>query len=225
LGPPLKLQIKICCIQSVAEGRLALKLGATAIGLVSGMPSGPGPIPEDLITKIVAALPPRANTFLLTSLRDPTAIIDQHRQCKTKTIQLCDRIAVSAYPLLRQALNGISLVQVVHVAGEPSLEEAVRAARHVDMLLLDSGRPDARRKELGGTGRTHDWSVSARIAREVEIPVLLAGGLTETNVALAYRTVRPAGVDVCSGIRIDGRLDENKARAFIGAVNAEAGLA
>ena len=123
---------------------------------------------------------------------------------------------VDAYAELRDALPGISLVQVVHVTGAESLGEAVGVAPHVNAMLLDSGNQSLPVKELGGTGRRHDWDVSRRIREAVDVPVFLAGGLTPGNIAEAVRRVGPFGVDVCSGLRTDGRLDERKLAALVG---------
>ena len=116
-------RVKICCNESVEEAWLAIRYGASAIGLVSDMPSGPGVITEELIREIAAAVPPRIATFLLTCKQDADAIIAQQRYCRTNTIQICDRLEIEAYGELRAALPGISLVQVIHVTGEESLRE------------------------------------------------------------------------------------------------------
>jgi phosphoribosylanthranilate isomerase len=207
--------VKVCCIQSAAEARMAMSAGASALGLVSEMPSGPGVISEDLIAQIAASIPPSIETFLLTSQQAPSDIIAQHRRCRTSSIQICDRLSDGAYATLREALPGIGLVQVVHVTGDNSVAEALEAAHHVDALLLDTGNPAARVKELGGTGRTHDWSLSGRIARLTTVPVFLAGGLRPENVRQAFDTVRPFGLDVCSGVRHDGRLDPDNLARFM----------
>jgi phosphoribosylanthranilate isomerase len=211
---------KVCCISSGEEVRIALAAGATALGFVSSMPSGPGVIPEETIVRLVAAVPPPVATFLLTSLKDPAAIVDQRARLGTNTVQLCDAVTPADIEELRRAMPGVAVVPVIHVTGEDSLGTAREAARHAHALLLDSGRPDAAVKELGGTGRTHDWDVSARIVRECGKPVFLAGGLRPDNVAEAVRRVRPWGVDVCSGVRTDGALDDGKLRAFLDAVTS-----
>lgn len=213
------VRVKICCIASVEEARRAIAQGASAIGLVSAMPSGPGVIPEATIAEIAAAIPPPIGTFLLTSLYEPGLIIEQHRRCGTNTIQLCDRLEPGAHAKLRRALPGVNLVQVIHVTGEEALREAVEVARQIDALLLDSGSRAGVVKKLGGTGRTHDWELSRRIREAVDVPVYLAGGLRAENVAEAVRTVTPFAVDVCSGVRTDGKLDENKLVAFFRSVN------
>jgi len=210
--------VKICCIGSIEEARLAIRYGAAAIGLVSEMPSGPGVIPEQLIAEIAAAVPPGVASFLLTSRQSAPEIIDQQRRLRVNTIQLCDRLVDGTYGDLREALPGIALVQVIHVTGDESVTEAVRVAPSVDALLLDSGNPSLATKELGGTGRRHDWRLSRRIRESVAVPVYLAGGLQAGNVAEAVATVGPFGVDVCSGVRTNGDLDEAKVSAFFRAV-------
>jgi phosphoribosylanthranilate isomerase len=212
-------RFKICCMASVEEMRLAVRYGASAAGLVSAMPSGPGPIDESLIAEIAAQVPPGVASFLLTCLGDADAIIQQQRRCRANTIQLCDRVAgTAAYAKLRAALPGIGLVQVIHVTGEESVAEAISIAPHVDAILLDSGNQSLKVKELGGTGRVHDWTLSARIVRSVPRPVYLAGGLNPINVVAAIAQVRPFGVDVCSGLRTNGKLDEEKVAAFVRAI-------
>ena len=213
-------RIKICCIRSVEEARLAIRLGASALGLVSEMPSGPGVISERVITEIASATPPPIGTFLLTSRTDPEEIIAQQQRCRANAVQLCDRLAPGTHARLRESLPGISIVQVVHVAGEASFAEALEASRTADALLLDSGNPELAVKELGGTGRTHDWAISARIVAASAVPVFLAGGLDAGNVAEAILSVRPFAVDVCSGVRSSGALDETKLSEFMEAVAA-----
>ena len=213
------MRIKVCCIGSVAEAKLAIARGAHALGLVSHMPSGPGVIDETLVTEIAASVPPPIATFLLTSLQDVTKIIDQQRRCRTNTLQLVDALLVRSHAELREALPGIDLVQVIHVRDEAAIEQAKELAHVVDAILLDSGNPDLPTKELGGVGRTHNWDISRRIVDAMDTPVFLAGGLNPENVAAAVTTVRPFGVDVCSGLRTDGVLDNRKLTNFVSAVH------
>jgi len=199
---------------------MAIDHGASAIGLVSAMPSGPGPIDESLIAEIAAVVPPGVASFLLTCKQDVASIIDQQQRLGVNTIQICDRLVEGKYADLRTALPGISLVQVIHVTGPESVDEAQEIAPFVDAILLDSGNQSLKVKELGGTGRTHDWSLSRRIRETIDVPLFLAGGLKPENVREAIRTVEPFGVDVCSGLRTHGKLDETKLSAFFAALKA-----
>lgn len=193
---------------------MAIDAGASAVGLVSAMPSGPGPIPEALIAEIAATIPPGVSSFLLTCLQDAASIIDQQRRLGVNTIQICDRLTQGSYQDLREALPGISLVQVVHVTGPEAVDEAIEVAPQVDAILLDSGNQSLEIKELGGTGRTHDWNLSRKIREAIAVPLFLAGGLNPSNVAAAIREVQPFGIDVCSGLRTNGNLDPAKLEAF-----------
>jgi len=219
MGPTHFPRVKICCISSIEEAELAIACGASALGLVSVMPSGPGVIGEDRIAGIAARVPPPIGTFLLTSKQEVDAIVAQQRRCRTNCIQLCDRLTSGSLEDLKAALPGISIVQVVHVTGPDSVEEAVAAAPSVDAILLDSGNPALAVKELGGTGRSHDWSLSLRIREQVNVPIFLAGGLNAGNVDQAMKAVAPFGLDLCSGVRTGGRLDPEKLTHFFEAVS------
>ncbi|HKJ34901.1 MAG TPA: phosphoribosylanthranilate isomerase [Balneolales bacterium] len=212
------IHIKICCIANIEEARLAIASGASAIGLVSEMPSGPGVINEHSIREIAKQTPDSISTFLLTSKQEPDAIIKQHHFCETTTIQLVDSLPTDAYQKLREALPDVELVQVIHVQDERSVEYAVNIASQVDTLLLDSGNPDLKVKELGGTGRTHNWNLSRQIVSSVKKPVFLAGGLKPDNIREAIIKVQPYGLDVCSGVRTNGRLDQQKLENFMKAI-------
>lgn len=214
----IKPRVKICCIGSVEEARLAVEFGASALGLVGEMPSGPGVIPEELIARIAATIPPPVASFLLTCAQDAATIVEQQQRAGTNTVQICDRLSGGTYEELRAAMPGVRLVQVVHVTGPESVAEAVSVAPRVDAVLLDSGNQSLPVKELGGTGRTHDWELSRRIRESVAVPLFLAGGLKASNVAEAVRQVGPFGLDVCSGVRTDGKLDERKLADFFRAV-------
>jgi len=218
-----KPRVKICCIRSLDEAGMAIEAGAAALGLVSRMPSGPGVIPEELIAHIAARVPPGVATFLLTAELDAGSIIAQQKRTGVNTLQIVDRLKLGAYQGLHAALPGIAFVQVIHVRGPESIEEAFGVAPFVSALLLDSGNPSLPVKELGGTGRTHDWSISRRIREAVPVPVFLAGGLTAGNVVEAIREVGPFGIDVCSGVRTDGRLDAAKLTDFFRAISTVSG--
>ncbi len=213
------MYIKICCISSIDEAALAISRGAVAIGLVSEMPSGPGVIDEELIREISKFAEGKADTFLLTSKQNSSDIISQLSICNTTTVQIVDDLIEGTYQEIKDAFTRIDIVQVIHVEDDRSVESAVRISEEVDALLLDSGAPNEKIKELGGTGRTHNWELSRKIVETVDIPVYLAGGLNSENVCEAIKTVRPYGVDVCSGVRTDGRLDENKLNSFVNNVS------
>lgn len=203
---------------------MAINAGASAVGLVSSMPSGPGVISDEVIAEVAQWVPPGIDSFLLTSLQDADAIIEQHRQARMSTLQLVDELPAGAHSRLRAVLPGIRLVQVVHIVDERAGGEAAAAAEFVDAVLLDPGNPTLEVKELGGTGRRHDWAVSTRIRQQLDVPVFLAGGLNPGNVAEAIETVKPFGVDVCTGVRDEAfALDRRQLDYFAAAVTSANG--
>ena len=211
-------RVKVCCISSIEEAKLAIELGAASLGFVGPMPSGPGVIGDALIRKITKTIPPSISSFLLTSETKAQGIIAHYKKVHTSTIQLVDKINKQEYKVIRDELPHVKLVQVIHVMDDTSISEAIDLSGFVDAILLDSGNPKLSVRELGGTGRTHNWELSKEIRKSISVPVFLAGGLNENNVIEAIETVQPYGVDLCSGVRTDGKLDAHKLKAFFVAV-------
>lgn len=211
-------RVKICCISSIDEAKMAIEHGAAALGLVGHMPSGPGVIDDELIFRIARTVPPPVSTFLLTSETQPQDIITHYKRVQTSTIQIVDRLENRAYSSIRNELPHVKLVQVIHIIDDNSVEEAIEISNYVDAILLDSGNPNLSVKELGGTGRTHNWELSREIRKSISIPLFLAGGINKDNVRLAIETVQPFGLDLCTGVRTDGKLDQQKLKDFFNAI-------
>jgi phosphoribosylanthranilate isomerase len=214
----MPVKVKICCIGSVEEARLAIEAGANAVGLVATMPSGPGPIPDELIAGIAKEIPPHIYTFLLTSEQSSANIIEHVKRTGTNTVQIVDELTEGSYLDIKEELPGIKIVQVLHVTGRQTIRQALDLQHHVDYFLLDSGNPKAEVKILGGTGNVHDWMISAELVKAVSVPVFLAGGLNPGNVKQAIDSVNPHGVDICSGVRTNGKLDPLKLKSFFEAI-------
>lgn len=207
-------RVKICCISSTDEAKMAISYGASALGLVANMPSGPGIISDEMILSIAKIVPPSVSTFMLTSETSAEQIIAHHQRTLTNTIQIVDGLKEGTYDAIRKALPAIKIVQVIHVIDEKTIDEAVKLSTFVDALLLDSGNPNLAIKELGGTGRVHNWTLSKKIVEQSKVPVFLAGGLTADNVRQAIEEVQPFGLDLCSGVRTDKKLDPYKLEKF-----------
>lgn len=212
---PTDMLFKVCCIKSLKEAESALALGADLLGFVSEMPSGPGVISLSLIASIIDSLPSGVKSVLLTSKLTAHEIIAQHHAARAWGLQLVDAVSLSEIERFHNHMPDVKIIQVVHVSGQHSLDQALAYANNVDYLLLDSGQPDNRLKTLGGTGNIHDWQISEQICHQSPVPVFLAGGLKAENIVRAIRTVRPSGVDVCSGIRTKGNLDISKLETFL----------
>jgi phosphoribosylanthranilate isomerase len=197
---------------------MAIRAGADALGLVGKMPSGPGPIADELIAEIAKTIHPPISSFLLTSEQSSAGIIAHIKRVHASTVQIVDELTEGEYGHIREALPQIRIVQVIHVNGKESIDQAIALQDRVDAILLDSGNPSLVIKTLGGTGNTHDWNISRELVEAVNIPVFLAGGLNAGNVQQAVETVRPFAVDVCSGVRTNGKLDKQKLAEFVAAV-------
>nr|WP_245860103.1 phosphoribosylanthranilate isomerase [Spirosoma aerolatum] len=211
-----RTRVKICCISSLDEAQLAIRFGADALGLVGKMPSGPGVVQDELAAEIVRTVPPPVATFMLTSETTVDDIVAHQQRVLANTIQLVDAVSANTYAQLHAALPSVKVVQVIHVIDEYNLEEALQAVENgADALLLDSGNPNLAIKELGGTGRVHNWLVSRKIVEQSRVPVFLAGGLHADNVRQALETVQPFGLDICSGVRTNGQLNEQKLDTFL----------
>jgi phosphoribosylanthranilate isomerase len=197
------------------EAEMAIAAGADALGLVAEMPSGPGPIADELIAEIAAKVPPPVATFLLTARTSAKEIAAHLGIAGTNTVQVVSHIDPAEHELLAALRPATRRVQVIHIENEDALSLIPEYAPRVHAFLLDSGRPAA--AELGGTGRVHDWAVSAEFVRRSPIPVFLAGGLNPGNAARAIAEVKPFGLDLCSGVRTNGKLDAEKLHAFFNA--------
>ncbi|MEO1142405.1 MAG: phosphoribosylanthranilate isomerase [Pseudomonadota bacterium] len=216
----MRTRVKICCIASMEEARMAINAGADALGLVAAMPSGPGPISDQEIATIAGQVPPPISTFLLTSEQTAKKISDHVDTTGPSTVQIVSHIDEKESEKLAQLQPHIHRVQVIHVEDESVLDLIPAYAPHVHAFLLDSGRPNASTPQLGGTGRKHDWSISRTFVEASPVPVFLAGGLTPQNVQLAIESVKPFGVDLCSSVRTNDKLDPEKLAAFMSAVNS-----
>jgi phosphoribosylanthranilate isomerase len=213
-----RTRVKVCCIASWGEARLAIGLGADALGLVGEMPSGPGVIDDDTARDIAQQVPPPIATFLLTARTNARDIVDHVRYCGTNTVQIVNHIEPGEYAAIASGLPTVRRVQVIHVEDDSALDRVRAYTPFVHAFLLDSGKPNAAIAELGGTGRAHDWRISRKIVEGCERPVFLAGGLRSSNVADALATVGPYGLDLCSGVRSNGSLDAEKLTAFMQAL-------
>lgn len=214
----MRTRIKICCIASIGEAQLAIEAGADALGLVARMPSGPGPIADQLIVEVTAYAPPPIASFLLTSESNAEGIAAHVARTNPTAVQIVSHIEPCESERLASLIPNVRRVQVIHIEDEEALKLIPVYSPHVHAFLLDSGRPNDAVPVYGGTGRVHDWSISAEFVRASLRPVFLAGGLSADNAAEAIRRVRPYGLDLCSSVRTEGQLDADKLAAFMQAV-------
>lgn len=210
-----KTQIKVCCIANAEEAQIALNQGINAVGLVGHMPSGPGVIGSDRAASIIAALPGGVDSFFLTSHELGRDIVEALGVIKASTVQIVRHIDPVEYLPIIENLPNLRRIQVIHVENDSALGLIERYNEVADAFLLDSGKTMGTNPQFGGTGKVHDWVISKQFVQSTDLPVYLAGGLSPENVFRAVTEVRPAGVDVCSGVRSNDTLDLEKLQAFV----------
>ncbi|MGQ9799735.1 MAG: phosphoribosylanthranilate isomerase [Ignavibacterium sp.] len=193
-------RVKICCISSIEEAEIAIRYGVSALGLVGNMPSEQGVISDELILTISKIVLPSVSKFMLISETSADQIIEHHKRTLRNTIEIVDELKIGTYETIRKALPAITIVQVIYIVDEKTIDDALKISEFVDALFLDSGNPNLEIKELGGTGRVHNWTISKKIVEQSKVPVFLAGGLTVHNVRQTIEQVQPFGLDLCSGV-------------------------
>jgi phosphoribosylanthranilate isomerase len=212
------VRVKICGIRSVAEARLAERLGADAVGVLVGQMHASADFIEPAEAgRIARSVPPFVSTVLVTHVEEVQELVRLAETVACQVVQLHSDLGPVALGELRRRLAPRKIIGKVSVEDDTAVARAREIAPFVDAIVLDSR--DRATGRVGGTGHVHDWSLSARIVAASSVPIILAGGLTPENVAEAIRVVRPWGVDVNSGVKAaDGRKDEERVRRFIAAV-------
>jgi phosphoribosylanthranilate isomerase len=207
-----RIRIKVCGNRSEDDLTAAVAAGADAVGLISGVTHvSEDAIEPDRAAALARLVPPYVSVVLVTHLATVESILALADRVRPDTLQPHGEIEPSVCAAVREARPLLRTSQAVHVTGPEAVERAARFAPHCDALLLDSRTAD----RLGGTGRTHDWSLSRRIADRLGLPVILAGGLTAENVAQAIGVVEPYAVDVNSEVDdSNGDKDPQRLRAF-----------
>lgn len=209
------MRTKICGINTWGNARIALDCGADALGFLVGITH----LAEDKIEieeakRIITKLPPFVSTVAVTHLQDPNAIVEMCRYLNVTSLQIHDYISPEEVEYCRRELHGVKIIKAIHVVDgdkDGTISLAHTFERSADALLLDSRTIE----RLGGTGKVHDWNISKEIVEKIEIPVILAGGLTDKNVYDAVMKVRPYAVDVNSGVETNTNKDPIKVLGFI----------
>ena len=207
------IRIKICGVRTRHDAELVVRQGADAIGLILGTKF----TSEDEIAaidarSIISSLPPFISSVMVTHLQNSLEIAGLCRDVRPTTIQLHNDLPCEEIVKLHRELPHVKLIKAIHVVDETAIGDAIRFSPYVNALLLDTRTRD----RIGGTGITHDWSISRQIVLHSTVPIILAGGLTPANVRSAIAAVGPFGVDVNSGVdAASGAKDPQKVMEFI----------
>jgi phosphoribosylanthranilate isomerase len=211
-----RVRTKICGIGTIDDLTAAVDAGADAIGLIVGTTH----VSEDQLSvaaarELAAAAPPFISRVLVTHLVSSDEILDLAEAVGVDTLQVHGEVSTDTMRQIWGRRHSLRIVRTVHVTGDQAIAAAREAAQFSHAVLLDT-RTSSR---LGGTGLTHDWNISRRIVqtlRQSARPVILAGGLDQTNVTTAIQAVRPYGVDANSRLKDpNGRKDAAACAAFV----------
>jgi phosphoribosylanthranilate isomerase len=213
-----RIRVSVCANTGPADVASCVQGGVDAVGVLVGIRHvADDAVPLDRAREILENVPPYLGRYAVTHLTELGDLLGVVDALPIDTLQVHDRAAPETLAALRQARPGLRLLKAIHV--HPDRDSDWQAyVDVVDGIVLDSVDPEADR--IGGTGRVHDWSVSARIVEVCPIPVILAGGLTPANVAAAVDAVGPWAVNVNSGVESGGQKDVDRVRALVEAANS-----
>lgn len=215
---PLEIPlIQVAGICDRAEAELLQECGIRYLGFPFRLPVNRADLTEADAADIIRSLQPPARGVLITYLNEAGAIDDFCRALGARIVQLHGDISRAELERLHELDPPLTIIKSLVVGRHPAsvLERlAVELAPLVDGFITDTYAPET--GASGATGRTHDWALSQRLVQLSPKPVILAGGLTPANVRQAIATVRPAGVDVHTGVEdASGRKDRGKVLAFV----------
>ena len=207
------VRVKICGIRNLEEARLAVSFGTDALGFLVGLDyRTDDELDVQAAQRIIAEVPPFVSTVLVTHKVELEWVANACIQSGCSTVQLHGDYPLDQIPGLRKRIPNVRIIKAVNVVDETAISRAIAAAQQADAVLLDS-RTATR---IGGTGHTHDWSISARIVKAIDKPVILAGGLKPENVVQSIEVVKPFAVDVNSGVQFpDGSKSPQRVEDFI----------
>jgi len=213
-------RVKICGVTTEADRDAVVAAGADAVGVIHGVPvETPREVDEDTAESLVAGVPPLVTSVLVTMPTTVQEVVKRVDEIEPDAVQVHDGLGPAELGALARRVSQ-QIVAVVD-AGAADIAEY---ADHADALLVDSVDDEG----AGGTGETHDWERTREVVASLDVPVVLAGGLTPDNVAEAVRTVQPFAVDTASGVESGGgQKDHDAVRRFVAnatAADADTGV-
>lgn len=206
------MRVKICGLMRFGDVSAALNEGADAVGFVVNSPLSPRNLNFSRARRLMKSVGVFSTKVVVTSSGNPRGLFKICERIRPDALQLHYHTP-QLIRLLRKERPDVKLILATQIRDESSLKRAEDSSRYADATLTDS--PSATR--MGGTGRVHDWGLTTKVRDAIyPHPLILAGGLTVSNVATAIAKVRPYGVDVSSGVeRRIGVKDHEEIRRFI----------
>lgn len=206
------MKVKICGNASLNDLKIALSAGADAVGFITGTNyKSEDAVTKSCAKKLVLSLPPFVASVAVTHLQNPQDLIDIIDETGCSTLQIQNDVSLEDMDIVKNGLPHTKIIKAVHVTGIEAIEKAEMFSKTADAIILDT-KTETR---IGGTGITHDWNISAEIVKRLNKPVILAGGLSPSNLAEAIEKVKPYAVDVHSGVKKNGARDFYLTKSFV----------
>lgn len=209
-----KMIVKICANKTIEDAQGCLDAGADMIGILVGQKhSSTDFVDKETAKEICDFVAKRCDTVLVTHIENADEIIKLTKFIGNSVIQLHSNIKESEVEKIAKALPEIKLIRLIHISNDGQVLTDFSKMLHADFFLLDS--INVQTNQVGGTGLKHDWNKSKELIKQLNKPTFLAGGLTPENVKQAIQTTRPAGVDVNSGCKVDGKKNAKLVSLFV----------
>lgn len=200
-------RVKVCGHTRERDIHASVRAGVDAVGVISEVPvETPREVSRYRAGNLLSTVPPLVTGVLVTMPSTVEAALDLVAETAPDAVQIHGTLSPAAVAELASSISQSVMVALDHDADLPAYADSA------DALLIDSVEESG----AGGTGRTHDWDRTAELVDSLDVPVLLAGGLTPDNVGSAIQRVAPFGVDTASGVERSGGLkDHNAVELFV----------
>jgi phosphoribosylanthranilate isomerase len=212
------IRVKICGMKSVDDIDIAAKCGADAVGFITEVAvDTPRNLDMELSTELINTTPPFVTTVMVImpeSIAHAKKLVSNARPDIVQVHSTADTELLTALRAMR-----VRIIQKFSISDETKVMETIKIINELaECNLIDSAILDTACSSGGGSGLTHDWKISSEVAKNIPVPLIVAGGLNPQNVGKCVDIVSPYGVDVASGVEVKGKKDLNHVCDFIRAV-------
>jgi len=227
----MRTRTKICGNRNPEDLDYAIACGADAVGFITDVPvKSPRKIDSETAKDLIKRVPVFVDSVIVIMPEDLDSAVALIRKTRPTVVQIHNDLPDAELAKLASTVDPVKLIKTIAIpdGAGPEIADRVISRIHkltgiADAILLDTSTSTTSRTgntstgaRSGGTGKVHDWRISAEIVRRSRLPIILAGGLTPDNVSDAIRKVCPYAVDTASGVETDKRRDCDKVKRFIG---------
>jgi len=208
------MKVKICGLKTERDIKMAVNAGADAVGFITEVPvDSPRKISISEASRLISKVPVFISSVLVIMPKNADEAIIMIDEAKPTEVQIHNALPLAELKKIRE--TGVRIIKTIPVSEHADTEMLINLIKDLsgiaDAVLLDTVIDG----KTGGTGVSHNWELSRKVVLSAGMPVILAGGLTPSNVSEAVQCVRPYAVDTASGVETNGKKDETKILDFI----------